>query len=164
MRSQIRTESSQESASARARSSLPTRSRILLAALLLGLVISAILLSNWKLRFAIDTPDFYAEPRRSGLRGRDRHSRLAGFRCVRVSQPAPRETEAGEDHGRSPHGPRCSDGLANPLLARRPRVESSSMAPRPVPPDQIKTPSIQIGIQEGRGGSTPPPPRPTGPQ
>jgi hypothetical protein len=32
-----------------------------LAALVLGLVISAVLLSNWKLRFAIDAPDFYAE-------------------------------------------------------------------------------------------------------
>lgn len=32
-----------------------------LAALLLGLVVSAVLLSNWKLRFAIDAPDFYAE-------------------------------------------------------------------------------------------------------
>jgi hypothetical protein len=33
------------------------------------------------------------------------------------------------------------------------------MAPRPISPDQIKTPSIKIGIQEGRGGSTPPTPR-----
>lgn len=33
------------------------------------------------------------------------------------------------------------------------------MASKPVPPDQIKTPSIQIGIQEGRGGSVLPPPR-----
>lgn len=32
-----------------------------LVALVLGLVISAILLSNWKLRFAIDAPDLYAE-------------------------------------------------------------------------------------------------------
>jgi hypothetical protein len=32
-----------------------------LVTLVLGLVISAILLSNWKLRFAIDAPDFYAE-------------------------------------------------------------------------------------------------------
>ena len=32
-----------------------------LAALVLGLIISAVLLSNWKLRFAIDAPDFYAE-------------------------------------------------------------------------------------------------------
>jgi hypothetical protein len=32
-----------------------------LVALVLGLVISAVLLSNWKLRFAIDAPDFYAE-------------------------------------------------------------------------------------------------------
>jgi hypothetical protein len=32
-----------------------------LVALVLGLVISAMLLSNWKLRFAIDAPDFYAE-------------------------------------------------------------------------------------------------------
>lgn len=32
-----------------------------LAALLLGLVIAAVLLSNWKLRFAIDAPDLYAE-------------------------------------------------------------------------------------------------------
>jgi hypothetical protein len=32
-----------------------------LAALVIGLVISAVLLSNWKLRFALDAPDFYAE-------------------------------------------------------------------------------------------------------
>lgn len=32
-----------------------------LIALVVGLVISAVLLSNWKLRFAIDAPDFYAE-------------------------------------------------------------------------------------------------------
>jgi len=32
-----------------------------LVALVLGLVVSAVLLSNWKLRFAIDAPDFYAE-------------------------------------------------------------------------------------------------------
>jgi hypothetical protein len=32
-----------------------------LVALLLGLVIAAILLSNWKLRFAVDAPDLYAE-------------------------------------------------------------------------------------------------------
>jgi hypothetical protein len=32
-----------------------------LVALLLGLIISAILLSNWKLRFAIDAPDLYRE-------------------------------------------------------------------------------------------------------
>jgi hypothetical protein len=32
-----------------------------IAALLLGLVLSAVLLSNWKLRFAIDAPDFYVE-------------------------------------------------------------------------------------------------------
>ncbi len=29
--------------------------------MLLGLVIAAVLLSNWQLRFAIDAPDFYAE-------------------------------------------------------------------------------------------------------
>lgn len=32
-----------------------------LVALLLGLIISAVLLSNWRLRFAVDAPDFYAE-------------------------------------------------------------------------------------------------------
>lgn len=32
-----------------------------LVALLLGLIIAAVLLSNWKLRFAIDAPDLYAE-------------------------------------------------------------------------------------------------------
>ncbi len=32
-----------------------------LVALLLGLIIAAILLSNWKLRFAIDAPDLYAK-------------------------------------------------------------------------------------------------------
>ncbi|HTW09578.1 MAG TPA: hypothetical protein VME46_18880 [Acidimicrobiales bacterium] len=32
-----------------------------LAALVLGLIISAALLSNWKLRFALDAPDLYAE-------------------------------------------------------------------------------------------------------
>lgn len=32
-----------------------------LVALVLGLVIAAVLLSNWKLRFAIDAPDFYGE-------------------------------------------------------------------------------------------------------
>jgi hypothetical protein len=30
-------------------------------ALLLGLIIAAVLLSNWKLRFAVDAPDLYAE-------------------------------------------------------------------------------------------------------
>lgn len=29
--------------------------------MLLGLIIAAVLLSNWKLRFAVDAPDFYAE-------------------------------------------------------------------------------------------------------
>lgn len=29
--------------------------------LVLGLIVSAVLLSNWKLRFAVDAPDFYAE-------------------------------------------------------------------------------------------------------
>jgi hypothetical protein len=39
------------------------------------------------------------------------------------------------------------------------------MAPRPVPPDQIKPPSTSIGIQEGRGGSSPAPaPSPHGAQ
>jgi hypothetical protein len=42
------------------------------------------------------------------------------------------------------------------------RQNPALMAPRPVSPDQIKTPSIQIGIQEGCGGSTPPAPRPSG--
>lgn len=32
-----------------------------LAALLLGLILAAVLLSNWKLRFAIDAPDLYRE-------------------------------------------------------------------------------------------------------
>lgn len=32
-----------------------------LAALLLGLIIAAVLLSNWKLRFALDAPDLYRE-------------------------------------------------------------------------------------------------------
>jgi hypothetical protein len=32
-----------------------------LVALLLGLIISAVLRSNWQLRFAVDAPDFYAE-------------------------------------------------------------------------------------------------------
>jgi hypothetical protein len=32
-----------------------------LVALVFGLVISAVLLSNWKLRFGIDAPDFYRE-------------------------------------------------------------------------------------------------------
>ena len=32
-----------------------------LVALLLGLIIAAVLLSNWKLRFAVDAPDLYAE-------------------------------------------------------------------------------------------------------
>jgi hypothetical protein len=30
--------------------------------------------------------------------------------------------------------------------------------PKPVPPDQIKTPPISIGIEEGRGGARPAPP------
>jgi hypothetical protein len=30
------------------------------AALLLGLIVAAVLLSNWKLRFVVDAPDFYA--------------------------------------------------------------------------------------------------------
>jgi hypothetical protein len=29
--------------------------------LVLGLIVSAVLLSNWKLRFAVDAPDLYAE-------------------------------------------------------------------------------------------------------
>jgi hypothetical protein len=37
------------------------RSPSRLVALVLGLIISAVLLSNWKLRFAVDAPDFYAE-------------------------------------------------------------------------------------------------------
>jgi hypothetical protein len=32
-----------------------------LVALVLGLIMSAVLLSNWELRFAVDAPDFYAE-------------------------------------------------------------------------------------------------------
>lgn len=32
-----------------------------LGMLVLGLIVSAVLLSNWKLRFAIDAPDLYAE-------------------------------------------------------------------------------------------------------
>jgi hypothetical protein len=35
--------------------------------------------------------------------------------------------------------------------------------PKPVPPDQIKTPSTSIGIEEGRGGSSPTP-RPAPPK
>jgi hypothetical protein len=31
------------------------------------------------------------------------------------------------------------------------------MAPQPLPPDQIKPPSTSIGIEEGRGGSSPRP-------
>jgi hypothetical protein len=31
------------------------------------------------------------------------------------------------------------------------------MAPKPLPPDQIKPLPTTIGIEEGRGGSTPPP-------
>jgi hypothetical protein len=31
------------------------------------------------------------------------------------------------------------------------------MAPKPLPPEEIKPPSTSIGIQEGRGGSTPTP-------
>jgi len=35
------------------------------------------------------------------------------------------------------------------------------MAPKPLPPEQIKPPSTSIGIEEGRGGSSPrPAPRP----
>jgi len=34
---------------------------VALVALLLGLIIAAVLLSNWKLRFAVDAPDLYAE-------------------------------------------------------------------------------------------------------
>jgi hypothetical protein len=33
------------------------------------------------------------------------------------------------------------------------------MAPKPVPPDQIKTPSTAIGIPQFEGGSPPPPPK-----
>ncbi len=32
-----------------------------LVMLVLGLIVSAVLLSNWKLRFAVDAPDLYAE-------------------------------------------------------------------------------------------------------
>jgi hypothetical protein len=35
------------------------------------------------------------------------------------------------------------------------------MAPKPLPPEQIKPPSTSIGIEESRGGSVPrPAPRP----
>jgi hypothetical protein len=37
------------------------------------------------------------------------------------------------------------------------------VTPKPVAPDQIKTPSTSIGIDEGRGGSSPDP-RPEPPQ
>jgi hypothetical protein len=57
------------------------------------------------------------------------------------------------------------DGPADPFVARRPPVESTAMAtPRPIPPDQIKPPSISIGIQEGRGGTVPTPAPPPPPQ
>jgi hypothetical protein len=32
-----------------------------LVMLVLGLIVSAVLLSNWKLRFAVDAPDLYVE-------------------------------------------------------------------------------------------------------
>jgi uncharacterized protein YbjT (DUF2867 family) len=40
---------------------------------------------------------------------------------------------------------------------------SAVTTPKPVPPSEIKTPSTSIGIDEGRGGSSPDP-RPEPPQ
>jgi hypothetical protein len=34
-----------------------------------------------------------------------------------------------------------------------------AVTPKPLPPDQIKTPSTSIGIEEGRGGARPAPPK-----
>jgi hypothetical protein len=133
-----------------------------LVALLLGLIISAVLLSNWKLRFAVDAPDFYAELYDEAAAEAEADTLAAGLRRVRLPQPAARERESREDHEHPAHVLRRPDGPANPLLARGPAAESTPMAPRPVPPDEIKTPTINIGIQEGRGGSAPPAPRPAG--
>jgi hypothetical protein len=130
---------------------------------LLGLIISAVLLSNWQLRFAVDAPDFYAELYDEAVAEAETEtlgwlvSAAYGYHNLRRAN-AKRVRIMGHLltvlWGR--HGP------TDPLLACGPPVGSASMAPRPVPPDQIKTPSIKIGIQEGRGGSTPPAPRPNG--
>jgi hypothetical protein len=58
----------------------------------------------------------------------------------------------------------CQPLVAGVRRAWRPRGDSTAMTPRPIPPDQIQTPSIKIGIEEGRRGSVPAlAPRPTQP-
>jgi hypothetical protein len=56
---------------------------------------------------------------------------------------------------------RRSHGASDTRLAGRAGGTLMAVTPKPVPPDQIKTPPISIGIEEGRGGARPvPPPAP----
>lgn len=134
---------------------------VALAALVLGLVAAAILLAPWKLKFAIDARELYDELYEQAAREApaDTLGWLAeagyGYQaCARRTR-----RRCGACHG-------CRAHWACLWSYRRSRGwlpwrYTKAMAPKPLPPDQIKTPPTSIGIEEGRGGSSPrPTPRP----
>jgi MFS family permease len=134
---------------------------VALVALVLGLVAAAILLAPWKLKFAIDARELYDEL------------------YEQAAREAPTDTlgwlaEAGygyqklrEENALKVRRMSWLSGVLGVLMVVQTRVAGgagdrlSIMAPKPLSPDQIKTPPTSIGIEEGRGGSSPrPTPRP----
>jgi hypothetical protein len=132
-----------------------------LVALVLGLVVSDVLLSNWKLRFALDAPDFYAELYDEAAAEAETEtlgwlvSAAYGYHGLRRANAS----VCGSWASFSPYS--ALSWSCRRSFGSWPSGRICWMAPRPIPPDKIKTPSIKIGIEEGRGGSARPAPRPT---
>jgi len=121
-------------------------------------VAAATLLSPWRLKFAIDARELYQDlyPQASaeaetGALGwlADRWLQLSGAtrrECTEVRAMSQLSGVLG-----------VLMVVADPRLAGGAGGRLKAMAPKPLPPEQIKPLPTTIGIEEGRGGSRPRP-------
>ena len=132
---------------------------VALAALVLGLDVAAILLGRLaKLKFAIDARELYDELYEQAAREAPADT-LGWLAEAGYGYQALREKNAKEVRrmSRMSGALACAHGRTARLRGWLRWRYTETMAPKPLPPDQIKTPSTSIGIEEGRGGSLPRP-------
>jgi hypothetical protein len=135
---------------------------VALVALVLGLVAAAVLLAPWHLKFAVDARELYDELYEQALaEAKDDTLGWLAAAGFGYQKAAGGERAEGAAHVVAVRSVGCNHGRADARVAGGVGGRLGLMAPKPLPPEQIKPPSTSIGIEEGRGGSYPrPAPRP----
>jgi hypothetical protein len=137
---------------------------IAVALLVAGLVAAAVLLAPWDLRFSVDPRRLYDELYEAAAAEAEAGT-LGWLASAGYGYKALRDA----NHRRVAWMSRISGALGvlmvlqTPVVVGRPGGRMTDVAPKPVPPDQIETPSTSIGISELAGGATPRP-RPKPPE